>query len=418
MTLYLHDARFIDWRTLEITRGHLVVTEGQGGGVAPVTDVPPDATVVRCDGRIVTRSFAIGHHHVYSTLARGMPPPARAPRDFDEILQLVWWNLDRKLDAAMIRASARACAVEAARCGCTFVIDHHASPGAPAGSLGLIADAFEEVGLSHLLCYELSDRDGPEASAAGLAETAHHLERHQGLVGLHASFTVSDELLAEAVALARRFGTGVHVHVAEAPSDEAHCRRTFGCSVARRLADAGALDAPATILAHCLHLDADERTTIRESSSWVVHNTQSNQNNGVGRFDPAGLGDRIFIGTDGMHSDPLAAARAMYLEGRETSDLAPLAAYRRFRRVHDYLRENAFTGDGENNLVVLDYATPTPVTADNWPAHVVYGLSSQAVRTVVSDGRVVVDEGRVTTVDEDAVLAEGRREATRLWELL
>jgi cytosine/adenosine deaminase-related metal-dependent hydrolase len=418
MSLYLTDARFVDWRTLEITRGHLRVDEGPAGGVATVDAVPAGATVVDCAGRLVTRAFAIGHHHVYSTLARGMPAPARTPRSFVEILELIWWKLDSALDEAMIRASALACAVEAARCGCTFVVDHHASPDAVEGSLGLIAEAFDRVGVSHLLCYELSDRDGPGPRDAGFAETERHLRERPGLVGLHASFTVSDELLERAVDLARRFDTGVHVHVAEAESDEAHCRATHGCSVAERLRRAGALDAPATILAHCLHLDDDERRIVRGSAAWVVHNTQSNQNNAVGQFDPRGLGDRIFTGTDGMHSDPLAGARAMYLEGRAVSGLAPLDAYRRLRRVHEYLERNGVPGDGENNLVVLDYPTPTPVTRENWPAHVVYGLAAGHVRTVISNGAVIVDEGRVQTVDEAAILAEAREQAARLWKRL
>jgi cytosine/adenosine deaminase-related metal-dependent hydrolase len=418
MTLCLADATYVDWRTLDVTRGHLLVEPGPAGGVAVTDDVPGGVQVVRCDGRLVTRSFVIGHHHVYSTLARGMPAPPRTPTSFNEILELIWWNLDKKLDEDMIRASARACAVEAARCGCTFVIDHHASPATPAGSLGIIAEAMEEVGLGHLLCYELSDRDGAGPRDAALAETARHLETRRGLVGLHASFTVSDGLLSLAVQLAKKFSTGVHVHVAEAESDEVHCRAHHGCSVVERLHHAGALESPATILAHCLHIDDDERRLIRESNAWVVHNTQSNQNNAVGWFHPRGLGDRIFIGTDGMHSDVLAATRAMYLEGRQVSGLGPLDAYRRMRRVHDYLHENGFPGDGENNLVVLDYPTPTPVTSENWPGHVMYGLASRHVHTVISDGRVIADRDGVTNVDEERVLAEAREQAERLWKRL
>jgi cytosine/adenosine deaminase-related metal-dependent hydrolase len=418
MSLYLHDVLFIDWRSLEITRGHVRVEEGPRGSIGFVDEVPPGAPVIRCDGRIATRSFAVGHHHVYSTLARGMPSPARSPRNFNEILELVWWNLDKKLDAPMIRASALACAVEAARCGCTFIIDHHASPGAPEGSLGIIADALETVGLSHLLCYELSDREGAGPRDAGFVESARHLEAHPGLVGLHASFTVSDELLERAVALAREHDTGVHVHVAEAASDEEHCRRVHGCTVAERLRRAGALEADATILAHCLHLDDDEREIVRESNAWVVHNTQSNMNNAVGRFDPRGLGTRIFTGTDGMHSDVVAATKAMYLEGQETRGLAPLDAYHRMRRVHEYLAVTGIPGDGENNLVILDYDPPTPVTGANWPAHVVYGLAARHVRTTISDGRVIFGDGLVQMVDEKAVLDEAREQARRLWERL
>ena len=417
MSLYLRDARFIDWRTLEVTRGHLRVDEGPDALPAFVGEIPDGAHTIPCDGRLVTRAFAIGHHHIYSTLARGMPPPPRIPRNFREILELIWWNLDRKLDADMIRASALACAVEAARCGCTFLIDHHSSPNAAAGSLGLIAEALEEVGVGHLLCLELSDRDGPAARDAGLAETERHLDAAPGLVGLHASFTVSDELLLRAVELARGHGTGIHIHVAEAGYDEAHCEETHGCRVVSRLNDAGALDFDATILAHCLHVDDAERKIIQESRAWVVHCTQSNQNNAVGAFHPRGLGDRIFLGTDGMHSDPLSGLRAAYLEG-QPHGLSPAEAHRRLRRVHDYLDLNEVPGGGRNDYVVLEDPSPTPVTGDNWPAHLVYGPGDRPVRTVIREGRVIVEDGRVVSVDSERILAHAREQATRLWDRL
>ena len=416
--IYLRDANYIDWQSLQIRPCHLAVEAGPGGGVAPVGDLPADADIVDCEGRLVTKSFAIGHHHVYSALARGMPPPRRTPSNFVEMLELIWWNLDKNLDEAMVRASALVVAMEAARCGSTFVIDHHASPNAARRSLHVIADAFDEVGVSHLLCYELSDRDGAEPLQDGLDETADYLREHQGLVGLHASFTVSDGLLERAVALAKEHDTGVHIHVAEALSDQEHCRQNHGVSVVERLARADALASPRTILAHCLHLDDQEREQVRDSSAWVVQNSESNQNNNVGRFDPRGLGDRVFLGTDGMHSDMIAAARAAYLEGQSMAAIDPLAAYRRLRRVHDYIQRGGFAGDSDNNLVILDYPCPTPVTADNWPAHMMYGLSSRHVHSVLSDGRLIVDARRVVTVDEDASLAAAREQAQRLWEKL
>ncbi len=418
MSLYLRDATFIDWRTLEFTRGDLEVDEGDGGGIRLAEEIPAYGCVYDCGGRLVTKAFVIGHHHIYSALARGMPAPKRTPRNFVEILELIWWNIDRKLDAAMIRSCAQVVALEAALHGCTFIIDHHASPGAPSDSLHIIAEALDEIGISHLLCYELSDRDGAGARDAGLRETEAYLRQRPGLVGLHASFTVKDELLERAVGMARDFKTGVHIHVAEAASDEEHCMAEHGCTVAERLERAGALESTATLLAHCLHLTPAERAIVQDSNAWVVHNTQSNQNNNVGRFDPKGLGDRIFIGTDGMHSDVLAATRAMYLEGQAAGGLAPLAAYRRMRRVHDYLEANRIPGDGENNLVILDYPPPTPLTPENFPGHMMYGLSSRHVHAVISDGRVIMRDRQVLSADVSEVLAEARVQAQRLWEML
>ncbi len=420
MTLYLRDARHVDHQTGAIRSGHLRVDEGADGGVEHVDAIPAGAQSIDCADKLVTRSFVVGHHHIYSALARGMPPPPRRPTSFVEILELIWWRLDKALDADMIRASALAAGIEAARAGTTLVIDHHASPNAAAGSLHIIAEELDRIGLGHVLCLELSDRDGPDRRDEGLAETEAYLASgRQGLVGLHASFTVSDDLLGEAVALAERFDTGVHVHVAEAPSDEAHCRATHGVTCARRLADAGALASPRTILAHCIHLDDEERAIVRGSSAWVAQQTESNLHNGVGVLDAGALGERVMLGTDGMHGDPLAAARTTFLAAQAAEDgLAPAQALARLRAAHRYLNEGGFVGDGPNNLVVLDYDPPTPVTPENWPGHVLYGLTGAHVRHVIAGGRPVVVDRRCTRIDEHEARAFAREQAARLWARL
>jgi cytosine/adenosine deaminase-related metal-dependent hydrolase len=413
--LYLKNAELLNWKTLAVRKGHLAVEPGTRGKARFVSRVPKGAKALDCSGKLVTKAFAVGHHHVYSALARGMPAPPRAPKNFVDILKLIWWRLDKSLDREMIQASALSTAVEAAKSGATFVIDHHASPNAATASLHLIAEAFDMVGVSHLLCYELSDRDGAERRQRGLEETDRYLETRQGLVGLHASFTVGDELLRRAAAVAERHDTGFHVHVAEAASDEEHCRKRYGKRVLERFSERGVLDSPKTILAHGIHLNDRERGIFRKSRAWLVQNAESNLNNGVGLFDGRGLGDRIMLGTDGMHSDMIASTKAAFLTG---GGLSPAGAYARLRRVHDYLASNGFEGDGENNLVVLDYKTPTPVSKANWPGHFCYGLSRSHVHSVISDGRLIVRAGRVTTVDEDKVYEYSRKQAERLWRKL
>lgn len=416
--LYIRDASFVDWRTLRIRRGHLKVAPGPAGKVRFVPRIPKGAPVLDCFGRLVVKSFVIAHHHLYSALALGMPLPARAPRNFAGVLKRVWWNLDRKLDAEMVRACALAGGIEAAKCGATFLIDHHSSPNAARGSLDVIASALDGIGLSHLLCLELSDRDGERRREEGLAETNRYLSARQGLVGLHASFTVSDGLLKRAVALAEAHETGIHAHVAEAPSDEDDCLRRRGVRILERFYAAGALRSPKTILAHGLHLDKKERAIFRSSPAWLVQNQESNQNNGVGDFDSDGLGGRLMLGTDGMHGDMLASTRAAYLAGRARGGMSPLDAYRRLRRAHDYLAVNGFTGDGENNLVVLDYDPPTPVTPANLAAHFLYGLGRCHVESVVSGGRLIVRRRRMVGVDEDKARKFIRKQAKRLWQRL
>jgi cytosine/adenosine deaminase-related metal-dependent hydrolase len=422
MTLYLKDATYIDWKTLAITSTHLAVFPGDDGGIQfldalpPAVDLGTDDRILDCHQRPVTRAFGCGHHHIYSALARGMPAPAKIPHNFSEILQYIWWHLDKSLNTDMIEASALVSALYCAKNGVTFVIDHHASPFAIDGSLETIASAFDRVGIAHLLCYEISDRDGEGPKEKGLQETESFLSAgRQGHVGLHASFTVGDDLLKQAIDLAYKHNTGLHVHVAEDAVDQDACLKKYNKRVVERYADAGALELSKSIFSHCIHLNKREKQLLRESSIYIVQNTESNLNNNVGVTNYRELGENIILGTDGMHSDMLRSAKATFLIGQATEGLTMEAVYRRFRKVHNYIRENGFSGDGENNLVILDYDSPTDINASNFLGHFVYGIDARHVDSVIAGGKLIVENRRLLTVAEDEILAYSREMGRQLW---
>jgi cytosine/adenosine deaminase-related metal-dependent hydrolase len=425
MTLYLKDATYIDWRRAEFRSTHLAIAPGDDGGLRfldslpPESDLTPGDRIYDCGRRLVTKSFACGHHHIYSALARGMPAPAKNPQNFSEVLQYIWWHLDKSLDREMIAASALASALYCAKNGVTFVIDHHASPFAVENSLETIAEAFDRIGVSHLLCYEISDRDGEGPREKGLDETEGYLEAgNQGHVGLHASFTVGDDLLKKAVELAGRYNTGIHVHVAEDPVDQEACLEEHNKRVVERFAEAGLLDLAKSVLSHCIHLDEGEKRLIRESGVYAVQNTESNLNNNVGVANYMELGENVMLGTDGMHSDMLRSAKAAFLTGQVVEGMDIAGIYTRFRKVHDYIRDNGFRGDGDNNLVVLDYDSPTEIREDNFLGHFVYGIDARHVDSVISSGCLIVENKKVKTVDEDEILSFSREMANRLWRRL
>jgi cytosine/adenosine deaminase-related metal-dependent hydrolase len=425
MTLYLKNALFVDWRSLGVEKTHIAVLEDETAPLAFLRSLPEAATmdsedrIIDCDGRLVTKAFACGHHHVYSALARGMPAPKKNPVNFYEILQYIWWHLDKNLDLSMIRASALVIAMAAAKNGVTFVIDHHASPFAVEGCLETIAGAFDEVGVAHLLCYEISDRDGKKVREAGLAESENYLSTGRpGLVGLHASFTVEPELLVKAVDLGRKFKTGIHVHVAEDQYDQKDCQAKYGLRVVERFHKAGALDLPGTILAHCVHLSDKERQLVRHSGAWVVQNPESNLNNNVGVTGYKELGENIILGTDGMHSDMLRSAKAAFFIGQATEGVGMDMIYRRFRRVHAYIQAGGYRGDGENNLVILDYDSPTPVTGKNFLGHFIFGITNAHVESVIAKGKLIVENRKPVMVDEKKILVFAREMAQRLWKKL
>lgn len=414
--MLLTNATYIHPDSLEFQTGNLWVKPGQPLVFLETSNQPAGEEILDCSGMLVTKSFACGHHHAYSALSRGMGAPKKSPENFPEKLKYVWWALDKCLDKDMVRLSALVTAMACARNGVTFVIDHHASPYAIEGSLQIMAEAFEQVGVAHLLCYEISDRDGLDIAEKGLAETERYLSTHQGLVGLHAGFTVGNDTLNKAVDLAKRFNTGLHVHTAEDISDEQYSEEHYGCRVVERFAKAGVLDHPATILAHGIHLDAHERGLVRQSPCWIVHNTESNQNNRVGVFSARGLGQNIMLGTDGMHSDMLRAAKAAFYGAPAGDGLDYAGIYHRFRNVHRYLAANHFSGDGDDNLVVLDYPSPTPISRDNFYGHFLFGWESSNVRHVIAGGEFIVKNRKIVKMAEEDILREARKQATVLWQ--
>jgi putative selenium metabolism protein SsnA len=419
--LLLKNAIYIDWQSLEFIRTNIIVEKGVSGKISFQSDNElkvhdKDCNIIDCTGKYVTKSFAVGHHHIYSALARGMGAPKKNPANFLEILEYIWWNLDKCLDEEMVRYSALTAAMACAKAGSTFVIDHHASPNFVHNSLQTIAEAFDEVGVSHLLCYEITDRDGLEIAEKGLEETDSYLQKNQGIVGLHASFTVGDETLKSAGDLMKKHDSGIHIHVAEDLADQDHCIKNHGKRVVNRLNDSGVLESSKTILGHCLHLTDKERDFIRNSKAWVVQNMESNLNNKVGLFSGKDLGERIMLGTDGMHSDMLQSAKAAFFAGQQTDNIDYNSAYQRFRNVHLYLGNNNYSGDADNNLVVLDYDSPTEFNSSNFLGHFLFGINSNHIKHVISDGRLILENRQITTIDENEVLERSRKLSVKLWE--
>ncbi|RME76315.1 MAG: amidohydrolase, partial [Planctomycetota bacterium] len=222
----------------------------------------------------------------------------------------------------------------------------------------------------------------------------------------------------EALSLAQDFQTGIHIHVAEDPCDQEITQEKFGMSVIERLQNAGALTSPKSILSHCLHLSEKERRILDQSPVVIAQNTESNLNNGVGIFSSQSLSNPVLLGTDGMHSDMLRALQATYFTGHYHEGLTMEEAYRRFRNIHSYLSQNGFPGDGENNLVILDYDSPTEVTSQNGLAHFIFGLTHRNVDSLVSRGELVYSQGRLVKGNEQEILEYAREQALRLWAKL
>ncbi len=348
-----------------------------------------------------------------------MPYSLAPPRNFTEILQRVWWRLDRALDEESVRASALRGGLDALLAGTTTIVDHHASPNYVDGSLDVVADALGALGVRSVLCYEVSERDGPERAAAGLAENRRFLAAQRplarGMVGAHASFTLSDETLTSCAELADARATGVHIHVAEDGVDEEDSLERCGLRVVERLGATGVLTERA-LLAHCVHVDDAEVARIESAGATVACNPRTNMNNGVGHSPFNVRGGRVAFGTDGIGGDMLAEAQAGFFRAREADlttapdwPLARLAEGARLAgRVYGEPLLGTLRPGAPADLCVLDYEPPTPLEPANLAGHFVFGLSSRAVRDVYVAGERVVADGRSARLDEEEA-ADSRR---------
>ena len=381
---------------------------------------------VDASGCLVLPGLVNAHTHLYSALARGMPWPSPPPRSFVEILEKVWWRLDRALDAEAIRVSAAVGALDAALSGTTLLIDHHSSPSAISGSLAAVRAAVEEVGLRSVLCYEVTDRNGPAGREAGLRENREFLaggpsDLTRGLVGAHASFTLSDDAMTQIAELAAAAATTVHVHVAEDRADVEDCAARHGMSLVDRF-DRHRLLGSRALFAHCVHLSPDEVEAVHRKGGWIAHNPRSNMNNAVGYAPTAAL-KRAALGTDGIDGDMFAEARAAYLKMREAgradameATLQLLAGGHRLGAALFGLPFGKLDAGAPADLVLLDYRPPTPLASANIGAHLLFGIDRGHVRSVMVAGRWVVRDRAPITVDARAVAERARTVAASLWE--
>ncbi len=395
----------------------------------------PDADFMDVKGGFIMPGMINTHGHIYSALARGMTlKDAKPSKTFADILNNLWWRVDRALDLPEIRMSAYTTYIDCIKNGVTTFFDHHASAGCVRGSLMEIANAADCLGIRTSLCYEVSDRDGEKIAKEGIRENAEFIEYARslsgdmikGMFGLHASFTLSDATLKKCVRAAK--GAGFHVHVAEGPEDLADSRAKYGKRVAERLLDLGILG-ERSIAVHCIHVDEHEMDLLCESGTMVVHNPESNMGNAVGYSAAIRMMEKgilVGLGTDGYTTDMLESLKvANILHKYELKD--PGAAWaeapamlfgnnaeicgRFFEGQLGVLKKGALA-----DIIVADYEAPTPVTEQNYNSHILFGLMGRNVSTTMIDGRYVMRGREILTVDEQDIYDESRSVAASFWD--
>jgi len=378
------------------------------------------------------------HTHFYGAFARGMGIAGAAPADFPQILQKLWWGLDKSLTNEDVYYSTMVCLIEAIKHGTTTLIDHHASPNAIDGSLDQVARAVLETGVRASLCYEVTDRDGPERSAAGIGENVRffkHLksspdqsQRLSAMFGLHASLTLSEDTL-RACSRAAGDQMGFHIHVAEHSVDEYDSLMKSGLRVVDRLERHGLLG-ERSIAAHAVHIDAKEVEILARSGTWVTHQPRSNMNNAVGLPQVESMlraGVRVCLGNDGFYNAMWEEWKAAYLahklwnqdprrmqgdliQGMAVSNNAALV-----KQVFGGLEVGEIKPGAAADMILVDYHPFTAFTPGNLPWHIIFGFNESMINTTIVDGQILMQDRKLVAIDEEKIMAEARKASANVW---
>ena len=411
--------------------GDIILETGDFSGMK---DKYPEAEFVDAGGGVIMPGFINAHTHIYSGLARGLAIEGNNPTNFLEVLEGMWWNIDRHLTLDGTRASAYATVLDCIRDGVTTIFDHHASFAQIPGSLFAIKDVCRELGIRACLCYEVSDRDGEEKRDQSIRENAEFArwaakeddDMIRAMFGGHALFTISDKTF-EKMAEANDGLTGFHIHVSEGMNDVYDSLRNYGCKPVNRLLAHGILGEK-TLLGHCIHVSPSEMDVIKETGTMVVNNPESNMGNAVGCAPVLQMmkkGILVGMGTDAYTHDMLESLKVFLIIQRHNACLPNIAwgeamqmlfannaaiAAKYFRKPLGVLSPGAAA-----DVIVMDYKPFTPFSEENVDGHMLFGMMGRSCRTTIINGRVLYKDREFVGIDEEKINAWTLEQSRRLW---
>ncbi|MFE2579934.1 8-oxoguanine deaminase [Streptomyces sp. NPDC059378] len=436
----------VDADDTEHTSGHVVIAgnriEAVGAGRAPEG---LENVVRRIDatGHLVTPGLVNTHHHFYQWITRGL---ATDHNLFGWLVALypTW----ARIDETMAYAAAQGSLAMMARGGVTTAMDHHYVYPENSGDLsGAIIRAARETGVRFTLArgsMDRSEKDGGlppdfavETLDDALAATGRTVDEYhdasfdamtQVAVAPCSPFSVSTELMRQGAELARAKGVRLHTHGSETVEEEKFCHELFGMGPTDYFESTGWLGEDVW-MAHCVHMNDSDIAAFARTGTGVAHCPSSNARlaAGIARVpDMLAAGVPVGLGVDGTASNEsgelhtelrnallinrLGARREAALNARQALRLGTYGGARVLGRA-------AETGSLEPgklaDLVLWKLDTlahssiADPVTA------LVFGAAAPVTASFVN-GRQIVADGRLLTVDEDAIARSARTEAQRL----
>lgn len=424
----------------EVLVGYSVLVQGE-----QIIDILPDSKAkelypnepsYNADGKLVLPGNVCAHTHFYGAFSRGMAIPGDAPQNFYEILNKLWWPLDKSLTMEDVEYSSLLCEVDAIKHGTTTLFDHHASPAAIDGSLDVIADTVKRSGLRAALCYEVTDRGGMAERDNGIKENLRFINKVNkdklndlvGFFGLHAAITLSEETL-EICAAEKNDNFGFHTHLSESRDDQAHTQKMFNMDPVPLMDKYGILG-PRSIIAHCVHISDADISLLKERGVWVTHQPRSNMNNAVGVARVEKMfseGIKVTLGNDGFSNSMWDEMKTAYLIHKsENSDptrmngytLMDIALKNNSAMASTFFNTNlgkikkGFAAD----LMIVNYRPPTELNKYNFPWHLLFGFRESMIESTMVKGKFLMLDRELLTLDEKEISAKCVELSKKVWE--
>ena len=468
MALVIRGGQVLAGSPPALSRADVLIDGDRISAVGPSLAVPAGASMIDAAGRIVVPGMVNAHTHAGSHLARG-----RAGN----------WTLEDLLNHTAANysfrgpeddyLSAAVGAIEMLKTGCTSAYDLFMSlPAVTEETFEAVVRAYTDVGVRAVLAPAVADvvfyqtvpgliellppdlrrtvEEIQPAPTKGLLELTDQLIRHwhgraEGRIRIAVSPTIpnqaTDEFLDGCARLVSEHGVGLHTHLAESKVQLVESQRRFGTSIVRRLADHGLLG-PGFVGAHGVWLTDEDLAILADTGSAIAHNPGSNLRLGCGIAPVREMLDRgvaVGLGTDGSSCadnqnlyEALRIASVVstirfphdtsrWLDARTVWELGTAGSARVLGQANDL----GAVAVGKKADLVLMNADSTFLRPLADPVNaLVYAETGAAVETVLVGGRVVLDKGRVTTVDEDRIYARAQEAADRqrqrsaaAWEL-
>jgi 5-methylthioadenosine/S-adenosylhomocysteine deaminase len=407
------------------------------------------AEVIDARGGVVMPGFIVTHTHMPYVLGHNMPVDFRQLKSFWDMLQKMGWEwLEDLTTREGIYAATRYAAAKMLKAGTTTVCELVEGPGALPGALGESARAIQEVGLRAQVGFEVTERVpgvsiherlDPAMAEKAFQENLDFLARYppggqpasggdgriQGRLGVHTAFTNSFQTLRQAREIADKHKCGIQIHVAEIP--RAFLFEKYGKSAPQLLEEAGVLG-PDVVAAHCVDLTDEDLDILARHKVNVAHTPMTNSlgGNGVARVpEMLERGMNVSLGHDCFFtldtSEYIRYAYLLHKAHRANPALLPpfqaldLALGAGARALGWGERIGSLAPGKRADILVLRPDSPTPVTPASVLSWFTMGFRGWDVESVLVDGQLVVEEGVMTTVNEEEVRRACQEEARRLW---